>query len=284
MITGLDHIAMVVHDLDAAEAGLARLLGRPANWRGGMHGARHVWFQLGNMALDVITPVGGETGNKVRERLEKHGEGLWGLGFATGDLAAAQRRMERVGITTYGPGVEVSTHPETGATREWPSFVTRLRATHAVNLFFIGHPADAAPWPVSPIDGSDEGAAVSGLDHVVVRTPNPDRAAALYGARMGLDMKLDRSNPDWGTRLMFFRCGDLVVEVAHDLNAGVSDGPDSLWGLSWRVPDVAAARARMAAEGIRVSEVRTGRKPGTAVFTVKDAPGGVPTLVIGPQA
>ncbi|MDO9222631.1 MAG: VOC family protein [Caulobacter sp.] len=284
MITGLDHIAMVVHDLDAAEAGLTRLLGRPANWRGGMPGARHVWFQLGNMGLDVITPVGNETGNKVRERLEKHGEGLWGLGFATGDLTAAQRRMERVGITTYGPGVEVSTHPETGATRDWPSFVTRLRATHGVNLFFIGPPADAALWPVSPVDGSDEGAAVSGLDHVVVRTPDPDRAAALYGARLGLDMRLDRSNPDWGTRLMFFRCGDLVVEVAHDLKTGVSDGPDSLWGLSWRVPDVAAAHARLKAAGSDVSEVRTGRKPGTAVFTVKDAPGGVPTLVIGPAA
>ena len=36
---------------------------------------------------------------------------------------------------------------------------------------------------------------------------------------------------------MFFRCGDLIVEIAHDLKAGVSSGPDRLWGLSWRVPD-----------------------------------------------
>ena len=127
-------------------------------------------------------------------------------------------------------------------------------------------------------------AAVTGLDHVVVNTPDPERAAALYGARLGLDMKLDRSNPDWGTRLMFFRLGDLVVEVAHSLKAGVSDGPDAPWGLSWRVADVAAAQARLKAAGADVSEVRTGRKPGTAVFTVKDAPGGVPTLVIGPAA
>ena len=44
------------------------------------------------------------------------------------------------------------------------------------------------------------------------RPPDPERAAALYGARLGLDMALDRSHPDWG-RLMFFRCGDLIVEV-----------------------------------------------------------------------
>ena len=52
------------------------------------------------------------------------------------------------------------------------------------------------------------------MDHVVVSTGDPERAAALYGARLGLDMALDRSHPDWG-RLMFFRCGDLIVEVTH---------------------------------------------------------------------
>jgi len=32
-----------------------------------------------------------------------------------------------------------------------------------------------------------------------------------------------------------------------------------------------------------VSEVRTGRKPGTKVFTVRAAPGGVPTLMLTPS-
>ena len=130
----------------------------------------------------------------------------------------------------------------------------------------------------------DEGSSVSGLDHIVVRTPDPERAAALYGARLGLDMRLDRSNPDWGTRLMFFRVGDAVVEIAHDLKAGVSAGPDELWGLSWRVANIEAAHHRMAGQKVEVSEIRKGRKPGTRVFTVRNAPGGVPTIVIGPEA
>ncbi len=57
-------------------------------------------------------------------------------------------------------------------------------------------------------------APITSMDHVVVSTSDPERAAALYGARLGLDMALDRSHPEWG-RLMFFRCGDLIVEVAH---------------------------------------------------------------------
>lgn len=280
MITGLDHIALVVSDLKAAEAGYSRLLGRTPNWRGTMHGASHVWFQLGNMALDVIAPTGeGPVGDTIRGRLDSDGEGIWGIGFSVPDLDRAQRRLERVGIPAYARD-EVSINPDTGAIREWATAGLRSKSTHGASLFLVENKPDAARWPEAPAGE----AAVTGLDHVVINTPDPERAAALYGARLGLDMKLDRSNPDWGTRLMFFRVGDLVVEVAHSLKAGVSDGPDAPWGLSWRVTDVAAAHARMVAAGSDVSEVRVGRKPGTSVFTVRDAPGGVPTLVIGPQA
>src|SRR5258706_4601468 len=102
--------------------------------------------------------------------------------------------------------------------------------------------------------------AITAMDHVVISTSDPERAAALYGARLGLDMALDRSHPDWG-RLMFFRCGDLIVEVVHrpGKDAPADKAHDKLHGLSWRVADVHATRARLAAAGIDVSHVRTGR-------------------------
>ena len=96
-------------------------------------------------------------------------------------------------------------------------------------------------------------------------------------------MRLDRSNPAWGSRLMFFRCGDLIVEIAHDLKAGVSSGPDRLWGLSWRVPDALAAYDRLRAAGFDLTDLRPGRKPGTHVFTVRDGTCGVPTLMLQPS-
>jgi len=133
--------------------------------------------------------------------------------------------------------------------------------------------------PPSPA-AVDEDSAVSSLDHVVIRSPNPERAIAFYAGRLGLDLRLDRSNPDWDARLLFFRCGDLVVEIAHDLKQGVSDRPDRLWGLSWRVPDIAKAHARLAAAGLDLTEPRPGRRPGSHVFTVRDGTEGVPTLVI----
>jgi hypothetical protein len=67
-----------------------------------------------------------------------------------------------------------------------------------------------------------------------------------------------------------------VVEIAHDLKAGVSDGPDHLWGLSWRTPDIAKANARLKAAGVDVSPPRTGvgraRKSSPSTATPKACP------------
>jgi catechol 2,3-dioxygenase-like lactoylglutathione lyase family enzyme len=162
--------------------------------------------------------------------------------------------------------------------RQGDRLILSRGATHGVPIDLCSRKERAAP---SPLAGSDEAASISALDHIVVRTPNPERAIAFYGGRLGLDLRLDRSNSDWGSRLLFFRCGDLVVEIVHDLKKGVSDRPDHLWGLSWRTPDIAKANARLRAAGIDVSEPRDGRRPGSQVFTVKNRTEGIPTLVIG---
>jgi len=74
-----------------------------------------------------------------------------------------------------------------------------------------------------------------------------------------------------------------VFEVGASQKAPIADAPDHFGGLAWRVTDPDAARARIAAAGFDVSEVRSGRKPGTKVFTVRDAPGGAPTLMLMPS-
>jgi hypothetical protein len=53
-----------------------------------------------------------------------------------------------------------------------------------------------------------------------------------------------------------------------------------LWGLSWRVADIEATRARLLADGIDVSEVRSGRKPGTRVMSVRGGACGIHTLLL----
>jgi catechol 2,3-dioxygenase-like lactoylglutathione lyase family enzyme len=164
------------------------------------------------------------------------------------------------------------------AKRQGDRLALSTNATHGVPITLIEIKDKAT---TSPLKDSSEAAAIAALDHVVIRSPNPERAIALYAGRLGLDLRLDRSNPDWGSRLLFFRCGDLVVEIAHDLNKGVSGAPDELWGLSWRAPDIARANERLKRAGVEVSAPRDGRRPGTQVFTVQSHTANVPTIVIG---
>ena len=199
--------------------------------------------------------------NNVGMTFGSNGEALSSMVFATASLDKAARLLERRAVDTIkGSRLELST-----------------AASHGVPIAMVERRESPAPSP--PI--VDEASAISSLDHVVVRTPNPERAIAFYAGRLGLDLRLDRSNPEWGSRLLFFRCGDLVVEIAHDLKKGVSDGPDQLWGLSWRASDIARVNARLKSAGVDVSPVRTGRRPGTEVFSVNSHTEGVPTIVIG---
>jgi len=254
LIAGLDHVVIAVGDLAAGAAAYETLLARKPGAAETHDGVATLRIDAGNVAVELMAPVGeGQTARRLREALED-GEGLKSLAFAAADIEAAHRRAERVGLAPSPITARAGAR----------SFRAQTARTHGVRLFFI---EAGSPPPRS-----------AGLDHVVIRTADPERAAALYGARLGLDMRVDRDVA--GRRLMFFRCGDLIVEIAQDAALGASD---SLWGLSWRVADADAERARLAAAGLDVSEVRAGMKPGTRVFTVRSGTWGAPTLMIQPS-
>jgi catechol 2,3-dioxygenase-like lactoylglutathione lyase family enzyme len=279
MITALDHVALAVRDLDAAVDGYTRLLGVAPNWLGGDGGARHAWFQFPNMALDVISPHGeGAFGDRMRAQLEAHGEGVWAVAFTAADLESFATLLNRRGVKTTAPSLTRSTHDD-GRKRYWLGSSPAAADTGGLQLLLEAPPRDG-PWPLSPPAGK---APVTQLDHVVIHTPHPERALAIYGAKLGLDLRLDRSNQQWGARQLFFKAGETVIEVGASLKTPPTDGPDSFGGLAWRVSDPRAAQARIAAAGFDVSEVRAGRKPGTHVFTVRNAPAGVPTLMLSAE-
>ncbi len=137
--------------------------------------------------------------------------------------------------------------------------------------------APAAPPPEPPADLP----AVQAIDHVVVRTLDAERAIALWRNRLGLRLAFDRAFPERGLRLLFFRSGGITFEFAtgHPPPAA-RDEPDVLYGLSYRVADLAAHRERLLAAGVDVSPVRPGNKTGTFVASVRSGTAGVPTLLL----
>ena len=123
--------------------------------------------------------------------------------------------------------------------------------------------------------------AAEAIDHVVVFTPSPARAIALWRDRLGLRLAFDREFAERKVRLMFFRSGGLTFEFACGLPAADdADGPDRFYGVSYRVPDLAARREALLAAGFDVSEIRPGNKTGTRVASVRSDTAGVPTLLL----
>jgi catechol 2,3-dioxygenase-like lactoylglutathione lyase family enzyme len=274
VITGLDHVVVLVGDIEAAATAYQTLFARAPAWRNSGDGAERVLFTLDNMTLELMSPHGdGATANRIRAVLTEQGEGLASLCFRTGDVAKMHRRLDRLTLKPE-PVAEVESHDATtAATLSWKRTRAATDATRGVRLFFLELAKER------PLSVRTTVASVTAMDHVVIATADPERAAALYGARLGLDMALDRSHPDWG-RLMFFRCGDLIVEVVHRPGKDADVKRDKLWGLSWRVADIDATRARLVSSGVDVSEIRTGRKPGTRVLTVRNGSCGIPTLLV----
>jgi catechol 2,3-dioxygenase-like lactoylglutathione lyase family enzyme len=272
VITGLDHVVILVSDIAAAELAYQTLFARTPAWRNTGDGADRVLFTLDNMTLELMSPNGdGATADRIRTVLAEQGEGLASLCFRASDITKMHRRLDRLTLKPE-PVAEVESRDAiSGATLSWKRTRAATETTRGVRLFFLELARER------PLSVRTAPASITAMDHVVISTADPERAAALYGARLGLDMALDRSHPDWG-RLMFFRCGDLIVEVVHRPDANADK--DKLWGLSWRVADIDATRARLASAGIDVSDVRTGRKPGTRVLTVRNGTCGIPTLLV----
>ncbi len=274
MITGLDHLVLLVKDIAAGVTIYETLFARGPARRSAGDGVETALFTLDNMTLELMAPVGDTAAsNRIRSVLAEQGEGLASICFRTGDIARMHRRLDRVALKPEPVSDQESRDTASGATLSWKRTRAATETTRGVRLFFLEMGTER---PRSAVTGE---APILAMDHVVILTGDPERSAALYGARLGLDMALDRSHPDWG-RLMFFRCGDLIVETVQRPGVGADPARDRLYGVSWRVADADAARARLISSGIDASDVRIGRQPGTRVLTVRNGTCGIPTLLV----
>src|SRR4029077_2191504 len=124
--------------------------------------------------------------------LDSEGQGLKTLVFAAQNLSGFRAVMERRALKPDEVLQAESLDPIANGVRSWMRTRLGEEATHGVRIFVLER---RRPDPL--VYKAQGPAAASALDHVVINTAQPDRAAALYGARLGLRLALDRSNPEW---------------------------------------------------------------------------------------
>ena len=275
MITALDHIVLLCPDIKAATADYTLMFGAEPVWRASSGGVATALFSVGNTALELMAPDGvSETADKLRA-MTADGAKLTSLAYRTDDIANAHHLLTRRGLSPSDVSDGESSDVKTGEKRRWRRLRIPDNKMAGIKSFVLELMDGELPKP------QQEEGAVTRLDHIVINTPNPERAVATYGARLGLRFALDRTAEQWKTRFLFFKIGDLTFEVIHRL--GEAHDPqdnDTIWGMTWEVDNLTASRERLIAAGRDVSEIRKGRKPGTTVFTIRDGTQDVPTLFI----
>lgn len=198
--------------------------------------------------------------------------GVGSVGLADG-IERFQLARGGVEIVRGIPGAAVCFAAERGDDLgAWP---TAPEDHHGLEVRVTSNPVIGAP--MTPPDG------VEAIDHIVVHTAAPAQAIAHWRDRLGLRLALDRTFPERGLRLLFFRSGGLTLEFASPITAADKEAEraaDAVYGVSYRVPDVDACRARLLGAGLDVGEVHEGMKPGTRVASVRSDTAGMPTLLI----
>lgn len=120
------------------------------------------------------------------------------------------------------------------------------------------------------------------VDHLVLHTADATRCIELFGEQLGIRLALDKTVPEWGGRMLFFRAGKLTLEVIE--STGQSVEADTFWGIAYSCPDIEQAARQLAGRGVELSAIRVGRKPGTRVATIRSHCLGIPSLLLEPAA
>lgn len=273
MLSGLDHVTIAVRGCAEASEQYEALLGAPPVFRGhhpGL-GTRAALFALANGAIELVGPDGdAPEAEGLRDLLDQRGESIQALAFACDDAGAFSKALRERGLRATPPQ-EGEARGEDGSVRTFRTVELSPRATRGLSVFAVERP-ERAFLKTSNAPSPD---AAEAIDHVVIRTSDPDAAIALYKDALGLRLALDAEIA--GRRMLFFRTGGVTLEVVHDPNVGEQD---AFWGIAYRVRDLEAAHARLTGRGLLLSEPRLGLKPNTRVFTVKSGTASVPTLIL----
>jgi hypothetical protein len=107
---------------------------------------------------------------------------------------------------------------------------------------------------------------VTAIDHIVLLSPDLSRTVETLAA-VGVEPRRERDAQLSGRpiRQVFFRFGEVIIEVVG-LPETASEGPSTLWGITYVVADIDATAAYF---GDRTAAVKEAVQPGRRITTLR---------------
>jgi len=276
MISTLDHLIIVVKDLDQAEENYKKILGTNPVWRGKHKslGTANSIFNFKNTYLELLTADGEGLGAElVKNLIQENGDGLAGIVFGVDDMPQTVKQLKQEGYEISDPAEGEGSDDVTNKVRKWENLFLPPELTRGLFSFIIQHHDGELPSHKEYAKDS-----INKLDHVVINTNNADSFIETYRDVFKIRLALDKTIEHWNSRMLFFRLNKTTIEVVERPN---NEKPtDSLWGLAWEVESIEDTHKRLVSEGVEVSDIKDGLKENTLVATVKSHTHNVPTLII----
>ena len=276
MISTLDHLIVVVKDLDQAEKNYKKILGTNPVWRGKHKslGTANSIFNFKNTYLELLTADGEGLGAElVKNLIQENGDGLAGIVFGVDDMTKTVKQLKQEGYEISDPAEGEGSDDVTNKVRKWENLFLPPELTRGLFSFIIQHHDGELPSHKEYAKDS-----INKLDHVVINTNNADSFIETYRDVFKIRLALDKTIEHWNSRMLFFRLNKTTIEVVERPN---NEKPtDSLWGLAWEVESIEDTHKRLVSEGVEVSDIKDGLKENTLVATVKSHTHNVPTLII----
>ncbi len=119
---------------------------------------------------------------------------------------------------------------------------------------------------------------ISKFNQIIIYSPDVEYIRNLFTEKLGIRLALDKvfNFGEKDIRMMFFRIGGVTLEVIEN--------PDSeslsYGGVGWHSDNISKCHKRLIDSNFELSEIRKGRKPGTVVATIRNAPLKMPTIII----
>jgi catechol 2,3-dioxygenase-like lactoylglutathione lyase family enzyme len=133
---------------------------------------------------------------------------------------------------------------------------------------------DGVPTAASsaePGEPSNHANGVTGIDHVVLMTPDLSRTTAALNV-LGLQVRRERDARPF--RQAFLKLGGVILEVVGPQEPG--PGATHLWGLTFCVDDLDATAEFL---GDRIGRVKDAVQPGRRIATLRGEPIGISPAV-----
>ena len=272
LVRRVDHVVVLVRDVDVALERYTGRLGFPLSWsKGAGEGWESAAVWLGNASLELLHPAGNtQAGDFFRRALETRGEGLFLVAFEPAGMDSAVDALKDRGVRVMEPPVRPVIGAQTGDVRRFRTAFISSGFTPGLNCFLCEYDS-----PFIPQEGGPGKLKVKKLDHIVIATEDLEDALRLWERNLGLKPDASLERPlGAGFKVARLPIGESFLELVQPVAREgrfyerFQERGEGIFSISVEVEDLDESVGFLRGKGIKVSDPEASIWPGARLARI----------------